>query len=249
MRVLLAIALLINHLLAQSIAFPGPGTAHTTGGGGTAPAFVREADCHWFGGSGTSEACAFGANPSAGDAVVVFVGWATPGSTISSVQDAAPTSYSNQAWASGAANCNSAGGDTRVYFLPNSAGGANAKTITVTWSADPGFGTISMFEVSGANASAPVDVADCSITATTTAPASPSVATSTVDFLGAFSFDDNGNGRTWTAGTSPAYTFRGTNGSWFGQESFSQTSSGTVTGNFTTNANVIAHTAVIGLKQ
>jgi hypothetical protein len=199
---------------------------------GTA-AYVQEKDCAGLSGGGTSEACAFSGIPGSTDGIVVFIAWGTNSSTISSVADGNSVAYSSQAWASGATNCSANGANMLLYVLPNSAGNTGAKTITVTWSADPGFWAISEFEASGVPTSSMVDKADCQNVNATTAPASLSVTTTGADFLAASSFSNGASAHTWTAGTSPAYTFRGTTGKLYANETFVQTAGAAITGNFT----------------
>lgn len=240
------IRVLLSLLLLQGPALPSPGPGGA-GGGVVAATYVQEKDCSWFGGSGLTETCTLTSNVGAASGVIVFIGWATAASTISSVQDAAPTSYTNTVWASGATNCQGNGADARVYTLANSAGGANTKAIKVTWSADPGYGAISIIEAANVPTVSMVDKADCQYQTFTTAPTSPSVTTTGADFLFGASFNANGDSVTWTAGTTPAYTFVGTNGSWHGHEYSIQTSGQAVTGNFTTS-NDLYSTAIIALK-
>jgi hypothetical protein len=244
LNVLLSLALAM--VPCQQIRIPGIGGTGTAGG--PVASFVQGKNCHWGSSSGVTETCTFTSSPTATDGIVVMIGWQTSGSTISSVVDGTPTTYANTVWATGAANCNNASGDLRMYSLPNSAGGAPTKTITVTWSADPGFGEIGMVEAGSVPTVSMVDKADCKIVNTTMAPASPSVTTTGADFLFANSFDDTGSSRTWTAGITPAYAFFGTNATNGGNEYFVQGAGGAVTGNFTTSANINAHTAIVGLK-
>ena len=232
MRMELKCLLCIIPLLWASLAFTqggyigpkgyiGPNGIIGAGGPGGTAAFVQEKDCAlWFGGSGTTQSCAFTATPGAGNGIVLMFGWGTNTSTVSSVVDGNSAAYSLITWASGATSCQLGGADMRAYQLANSAGTTGAKTITITWSADPGFGQMSMMEFSGVPTTSMVDKADCQAVAVSNTPVSPSVTTTGADALYSHGFSFSAGNHTWTAGTSPAYTFRGTNGSVFGDESF-----------------------------
>lgn len=226
----------------------GFGGGAAGGGGGTA-AFVQIADGNlFFGGSGTTESVALVSTPGAGSAVVLMVGWQTATSTISSVVDGNSAAYTLVTWASGATNCQANGADLRAYVLPNSAGNTGAKTVTITWSADPGFGEMALMEWSGVPTASPVDIADCSGTNSTTTPTSPSVTTTGADGLYAYSFSNGASSHAWTAGTVPAYVFRGQTGKIYGNESFVQGSGAAVTGNFTITGADNMQTAIVALK-
>jgi hypothetical protein len=228
-------------LLQNPVRIPGPGGRSQV----LAPSYVQSASCQPSG--AVSVTCAF-TNPIAvGDAGVVLGSWVTGGTiTISSVVDGDSNSYSNTAWASGAGNCVSNGSDTRLYTKFNiTQNDAGTETITVTFSSAPSFSVaVSMIELNGASA---IDQADCQGQIGTTTPTSPSVTTTTADFLYGYSFDTNEDSRTWTAGTVPAYTLRGPNGDLNSQETFSQTSAGAVTGNFTVNTSDNFSTAIVAL--
>lgn len=244
--------ILLHLLLTFALTFlqiPMGGITGVGGGGGSAPTFVQEQDCHWFGGSGTSETCTFGSNVAAGNSIIMVADWNNPtGSTISSVANTTPTdTYTAITWASGAANCASAANyQTLSYYAKNSAGGANASAIKVTWGADPGAGDMRVFEVNGANSTTPLDNADCQHNASSTSVTSPSVTTTAKDFCAASGMDSNFNTRTWTAGGS--FTIRGTTNSWFGQGSQSQTSAGAISGALTINTADPTNGSIVCLK-
>jgi hypothetical protein len=245
--VLSIITALILVLSQNPVRIPGPGGRSAAA---LAPTFVQEIDCQVSGASSVS--CVFGANIGVGDAGVVFVGWAVgSGVTISSVSDADGNSYTGQVWASGATSCASNGANVLAFVKPNIVNGdSGTKTITIVFSSAPSFSVaISMVEANGANATSPVDVLDCGPQVSVTTPASPSVTTTVPDFLYAFSLNSNEDSRMWSPGTVPAYTGRGTNGTLNYQETFSQTSAGAVTGNFTVNTSDNFSTAIVALKQ
>jgi hypothetical protein len=102
-----------------------------------------------------------------------------------------------------------------------------------------------MVEVNGASA---IDQADCAPQIGVTAPTSPSVTTSVPAFLYGYGFNTNEDSRIWTSGSPPSYVGRGTNGTLNYQETFSQTSAGSVTGNFTVNTSDNFSTAIVALK-
>lgn len=230
------------------------GAATLKGNGVTnAAGYVQEKDCHWFGGSGTSETCAFPNPPAAGDGIAFFTFWNNPtGSTLSTVADLNSAAYTNTPWASGATNCDLASNYAgRVYTLPNSVSGANAESVKATWLADPGAGDIVMFEGSNTLISAMVDAADCQHVASATSGSSPSITPSVNgDILFGVALDANFNTRTWTAGTNVAWTLplTFTNSSWFGAEYFAQATAAPVTANFSINTADPMEIAIIALK-
>jgi hypothetical protein len=244
-------AFLIAVCLSATVHAQIMGTGHrSVGSSPPTMSYVQEKNCIWNPGSGITESCALPTAPTATDAIVAIVSWQTITSTLSTVQNASAVSYTNTAWASGAGACTAGGGSSLLYSLPNSAGGTNAGNITATFSADPGFGTIQLMEISGVATSGLIDVADCQQQGGTLTPQSPSVTTSAGDFLIGDVFDANASGgNTWSAGTPPSYTFVGTSNSIFGMEFFIQSASATVAAHF---VNTIGYgspqTMIVGLN-
>lgn len=201
---------------------------------GTA-AFVQEKDAHWFGGSGTSEAITFTTNVGAGNLVVIGVGWATTTSTISSVKDSNNAAYTLIDSTSDGTN-----GTLSTYFLANSAGGANASTITVTWSADPGFGFLLGQEASGVATVSALDVHGIntqSVPGTgANAITSGSVTSTGADFVFGVSFDVQANSTVYSAGTNVAWVGEGTSTAEFFSEQIVQASGAAIAADFTFNA-------------
>lgn len=216
------------------------------GGGGGAKAFVQGKQCRP---TTNPFNCAFTSNVGSGNSVTVYVGWQYgAGITISTVADGDSNSYSNTAWATGASNCHAGNGDVRVYTRFNITNAdAGTKTITVGFSSSPSFTTVITIIENNGGATA-VDKADCQSTIGTTAPASPSVTTTSMDFVSSFSFDVNENNRTWTAGTSPAYTGFDIGTTLAYQEYVNSIAAGAMTGNFTVNTSDTFNTGIVALK-
>jgi hypothetical protein len=221
------------------------------GGGASAltPGFVQKFDT-FNNGAGSPQSFIFPSNIGVGNTIVFKVTWSTA-ATISSVVDGNSTAYTNFPWASGATTCDSGTANTtRLYYLPNSSGGANPKTITITWSAAPTFVWFTGEEISGVPTTSPIDNADCIQQAVTSTPTSPSLTpASSGSYLLSFVQDINANGRTYTAGTTPAYTRDGSSGSTTqNEEHFSPSTGVAVTGNWTTSAAVDSVTSLVILK-
>jgi len=236
-------SLLLLSNVQNPVRIPGPGGKS---GQALAPTYVQVASCQPSG--ALTVTCSFTNPVGVGDSVTAFASWITGGTiTISSVVDGDSNSYGNTAWVSGATACVSNGSDTRLYSRFNiTQNDAGTETITVTFSSAPSFSVaVSMVESNGASA---IDQADCAPQIGVTAPTSPSVTTSVPAFLHAYGFNTNEDSRTWTAGTTPAYTLRGPNGDLNSQETFSQTSAGSVTGNFTVNTSDNFSTAIVALR-
>ncbi len=215
-----------------------------SGGGGTPG--LRQAFTPVFNnGAGATQNFVFGSNPTAADTIAVLIVWSNT-ATISSFVNASSTAYVNQAWASGSTACNFSGMFAQFYYLKNLAGGANDKTLTVTFSSAPAFVWFMAEEVSNVSTTAPIDKIDCGTAVATTAPASPSLTpTNNNSFLLSMVADVNANNRTYTAGTTPAYTRDGSSGTVsLNEEHFVQTTAAAITGNWTTSAAVNSITSL-----
>lgn len=201
---------------------------------GTA-AFVQEKDSHWFGGSGVTESITFSTNVGASNLVVVGVGWATTTATISSIKDSNNVSYTLIDSTSDGTN-----GAHSTYYLANSAGGTGASTITVTWSADPGFGFLVAQEASGVATSSALDVHGINVQAApgtgANAITSGSVSSSGADFVFGVSFDDSANNTAYSAGTNVSWVGEGPTNTWFYSERIVQTFGASIAADFTFNA-------------
>jgi len=212
------------------------------------PALVQAFTPVFRNGGGSPQTFVFGSNPTATDTIAVMIVWSNT-ATISSFVNASSTAYVNQAWASGSTTCNFSGMFAQFYYLKNLAGGANDKTLTVTFSSSPAFVWFMAEEVSNVSTTAPIDKVDCGTQAVTTAPSSPTLTpTNNNSFLLSMVADVNANGRTYTAGTTPAYTRDGSSGSVSqNEEHFVQTTAAAITGNWTTSAAVNSVTSLVVL--
>lgn len=189
LAVLSLAAMLAASLVPQT---PARGVVVAGGGGGGTLTHVQAQGTKWFGGSGTTEA------PSAitatgGNLLVIAVGWGASGVTISSVAGNGNTYTLIDASAD-------AEGNISTYYAKNCAGGST--TVTVTFSADPGFGFITVHEVSGASTTAPLDKNGVTVgTPSAGVVTSGSVTTTTAgQYIFGATFD-GGGGATFTAGT------------------------------------------------
>lgn len=202
-----------------------------------AAGFVQQVDSHWFGASGVSESVVFPSNIGAGHLISCAVTWVTTTSTISTFRDGNSTNY-----AAGDTFTDGTAGTMSLFSLANSSGGANPKTVTVTWGVDPGAGSLTCQEISGVAISSPIDVHAIVATAQVSpgtganAVTSPSVTPGqNGEYIYAATFDSSTNAITFTAGTTVAYTGTGTNGSWFYSEYFVQSTAAALAGTFTVN--------------
>lgn len=212
------------------------------------PALVQAFTPVFRNGAGSPQTFVFGSNPGATNTIAVKIVWSNT-ATISSFVNASSTAYVNQAWATGSTTCDFSGTFARFYYLKNLTGGANDKTLTVTFSSAPSFVWFMAEEVSGVSTTAPVDKLDCGTAVATSAPASPTLTpTNNNSFLLSMVADVNANGRTYTAGTTPAYIRDGSSGSVaLNEEHFVQTTAAAVTGNWTTSASVNSITSLVVL--
>ena len=195
-----------------------------------AAAHVQHTSVRWFGGSGTSESTAnFGASVAAGNLIVVVVAWGTTTSTINSVADTAGNTYTLIDSGSDGTS-----GTMSTYYAKNVLGGA-AFHVTVTWSADPGFGYLAAHEASGLDTVAPLDQhvigpAQSFVGAGTFTPTSTAKTTTAGgEYIFGATFDDQGNGsanQTITAGSG--YTLRASPDAWAATESQVQSSAGSI---------------------
>jgi len=211
------------------------------------PAFVQKFDV-FNNGAGATQNFVLTSNPTTGNSILVQVTFSNT-VTISSFVNVSSTAYTNQAWATGATNCDFNGVLSRFYYLKNLAGGANDKTLTITFSGAPSFVWFTAEEVSGVSTTAPVDKVDCGTAVNSTAPASPTLTpTNNGSYLLCMIADTNANNRTYTAGTTPAYTRRGSSGSTTqNEEDFVQTTAAAITGNWTTSLGVNSVTSLVVL--
>lgn len=224
------------------------GTAGFGGGAGSpVPTFVQKFDV-FNNGAGATQNFVLTSNPTGGNGIFVQVTFSNT-VTISSFVNVSSTAYTNQAWASGATNCDFNGVLSRFYYLKNLAGGANDKTLTINFSGSPSFVWFTAEEVSGVSTTAPVDKVDCGTAVNSTTPASPSLTpTNNGSYLLCMIADTNANNRTYTAGTSPAYTRRGLGtATTQNEEDFLQTTAAAVTGNWTTSLGVNSVTSLVVL--
>lgn len=160
-----------------------------SGGGGGSVTFSECQGTKWFGGSGTTQSVNI--TLGAGNCLFIGIGWQTESSTISSISNVTETLIRATSDADGASS---------TYYVPNTSAGA--VTITVTWSADPGYGVLCVLEMVGANTTTPLDKeAATSALPTAGVVSSGSVTPATNgQLLVGFTFDGDG-GATLTAGT------------------------------------------------
>lgn len=235
-----AMFLLCGMCAAQSVIFPGPGTAHSSGGGGAIALVQAKAAVP---GSGASVATAFTSNTAAGNSVLACGMWAvatagTLGSSMTGVTDTQSLTYTviattlsrltvaSNGYSEMATECAWAFGTT-----------AAADTVTCTFSesgANLAKNTCAIYEVSGANHTAPVDQVVTG-TGTSTNPSIGAVTTTaTGEIVIAALANDNGGfsssaaGTGWTINTNEAG-----GGSTMEDESRVEAATGTFTGNFT----------------
>jgi len=225
---------------------------------GTVPTYVQAAsNTFWFSGSGVTEALTLSSNVTAGSAVIINIGWTTTTSSIVSVIDGNVASYSAITYSTGGTCANGTAGRVSSFYLANSAGGTGSKAITVTWGADPGYGSFAAQEWSGANTTTPVDIADCQYQLNpgtgSDAVQSPAVTTTATDGIMGFSFDDGiQSSDTWTAGTNLSFTIPGsaTNPATNINEHGAQSSSGSAIAKFTINTGISnLHTVIVAVKH
>lgn len=212
-------------------------------------AFVQNVDKNWFSGSGTTETVTFVSTPGAGNTIVCYTAWLTTTSNITSVKDGNNTAYTvidN--------TTNGTLSQASDYVLANSAGNTGAKSITVTWGADPGSGSLQCHEVSGVATSNVLDVHTINIqvnpgTGTNAVTSGNVTPTANGDYLFGASADGNAGTGTWVAGTNVAWTGEGTSGSWYFSEQFVQTTAAAVAATFTNpNAFTQPITVIVALK-
>lgn len=248
LRLILALAIIQGPTTIAPKTAIHPNTTVFGGTVATVPALVQAFTPVFNNGGGSTQNFVFGSNPTATDTIGVMIVWSNT-ATISSFVNASSTAYVNQAWATGSTTCDFSGNFARFYYLKNLAGGANDKTLTVTFSSAPSFVWFMAEEVSGVSTTAPIDKLDCGTAVATTSPASPSLTpTSNNSFLLSMVADVNANGRTYTAGTTPAYIRDGSSGSVaLNEEHFVQTTAAAVTGNWTTSAAVNSITSLVVL--
>jgi hypothetical protein len=168
-----------------------------------ATAWVQDKSTSWFGGSGTTESITFDASVGSGNLLIIAVFWATTTSTIDSVAGNGNTYTLIRS------RSDSTNGTMSLYYAKGVASGAT--TVTVTWSADPGFGALIGHEVSGADTVAPLDQSADNVQAnpaeSTDAITSTSViTTSDGQYIFGTTWDDQGSNPTIAAGTN--YTAR-----------------------------------------
>lgn len=132
----------VNVVVGQKPVVAGGSLAHVTSQG-----------TQWFGGSGTTET-APSITCTAGNLLIIAVGWgAGSGASITGV-----SGNGNSYVIVGASEVHGTTGAMSVYRAYNIAGGATS--VQVTWGADPGFGFITVHEVSGASTTAALDQHD-----------------------------------------------------------------------------------------
>lgn len=179
---------------------------------------------------------AFGGGPdavtlngvTAGNLLIVAVGWLNYGQTISSVAGNGNTYTPIDAYAAST----DGGGALSTFYVKNAASGNT--TVTVTWSGEPGFHDIYIYEVSGCDTTAPLDVhatnyqhnvgsgADAITTGAVTTTAGG-------EFIFGVAFDQAGNSNTWAAGTN----FTAKENSFGVTEYLTQTTAGSIAATFT----------------
>lgn len=140
-------ALTIAGILAASLVpqTPARGIVVSAGGGGTL-SHVDSSNSPWLGGSGTSKTITN--TVASGNLLSLGIGWGNT-TTITGLSDDKGNTWTQV----GTALVDS--GTLAIYYATNTASGATI--ITVTFSADPGFGNMIVHEIAGASTGGPLD--------------------------------------------------------------------------------------------
>lgn len=108
--------------------------------------YVQSSGTTFFGGSGTTESVTLN-GVAAGNLLAITVAWQTTTSTLNTIAGNSNT-YT-------AVDSSTANGAMKTYYVKNCNSGNT--TVTITWSADPGFGFVHVTEVNGMDTTAPLD--------------------------------------------------------------------------------------------
>jgi hypothetical protein len=151
--------------------------------------------------TGTGTSCAFTSSNTAGNAIVVMIGWENAsGRAVTSLTDTRGNVYT-----AAAATCANASGTNRavrIYYASNIPAGANTLTVTMTGTA--GYTELFAQEYAGLDATSPLDKTACGTGASTSLTAGPVTTVTSNELLFAGAMD----GTAVSAGSG--FTFRST---------------------------------------